>query len=231
MEGGNVQAERTRGRKRERETVKREFLFPRIQLSLRRCEWLFVSKCRCCNELVDSFRPYVSWARLQSPPRISGYRKCTGGWRVVSLSVFSTLTSSQFVPHGVGPFPHLSPQLTIQLDFTQSISLRLRCLSLALSPHLFSVWPSLFVLLFTVYPLSVPIFFSLCVRVSLHFRSPRLFNASSPLLKTHLVLLFISLPINLMFPSSLLFSSHVFNLSLSLSSSITHPHSYPAVSV
>lgn len=47
----------------------------------------------------------------------------------------------------------------------------------------------------------------------------------------HLVLLFISLPINLMFPSSLLFSSHVFNLSLSLSSSITHPHSYPAVTV
>lgn len=47
----------------------------------------------------------------------------------------------------------------------------------------------------------------------------------------HLAPLFMSHLINLMFPSSLLFSSRVFNLSLSLSSSIIYLHNYPAVTV
>lgn len=53
----------------------------------------------------------------------------------------------------------------------------------------------------------------------------------SPILKTHLGLLFISLPINLMFQSSLLFSFHVFNLYLPPSSSIAHPYSYPTATL
>lgn len=123
-----------------------------------------------------------------------------------------------------------------------SVSLILpnRSLSKVFSPHLFSVWPSVFVLLSTVYPLSVPVssrMFSVLFSLSLcsfPFSSSIQCLLSVPLrshTQIHLVLLFISLPINQMFPSSLLFSSHVFNLSLSLSSSITHPRSYPAVTV
>lgn len=131
----------------------------------------------------------------------------------------------------------VSPSLlSSSLDFTQSLP--------RLSLHIFSLIssfqgsPFVFTLhcLFTVCP---RILFSLSSCMSRAPFSPCSFPFLSiysvpPLCichtQIHLVLLFISQPINLMFPSSLLFSSHVFNLSLSLSS-ITHPHNYPAVAV
>lgn len=97
-------------------------------------------------------------------------------------------------PHGVSLFLHLSPQLTLQLDFTESLSpcpssfppfFSSHISEISLSSHLLSVWPSLFVLLSTVYPLSAPISLSLSPLV--HSESLSLSLCSFPFLSIYSV--------------------------------------------